>query len=118
MEARGRRDLGLSIAAAGLVVIVLAVLLFGLTTASGALDRVGIITAVGGVALAGVGLYLAFHHKGTGPAPTRRHLHTASWAGGGPGGSHPLDRGTSANTHAPEHRYPESSLGVKSRRRP
>jgi hypothetical protein len=99
MEARGQRNLGLLMAAAGLAVLVLAVLLFGLTTTTGALDWVSIITAVGGLALAGVGLYLAFYKKGTGPVPTGPYPHTASW-------------------DAPERRYPESSLRVKSRRRP
>jgi len=118
MEARAQRDLGLAMAAAGLAILVLALLLFGLTTASGALDWVSIFTAVGGLVLAGVGLYLAFHSKGKAPAPTVPYPHTTPWVGGRPGSSQAIDRGTSANTDAPEHRYPESSLRVKSRRRP
>jgi predicted metal-binding membrane protein len=61
-----QRNQGLLFAAAGISAVVLAVLLFGLTTATGAIDVVSVITAVAGVALVAAGLYQAFHH----PRPT------------------------------------------------
>ncbi len=59
---RTRRDQGLLFAAVGVSAVVLAVLLFGLTTATGAIDVVSVITAVAGLALVATGLYQAFHH--------------------------------------------------------
>jgi hypothetical protein len=56
------RNQGLSFAAAGLCVVVTAVLLFGLTTATGAIDLVSVITAVAGGMMVVTGLYQAFHH--------------------------------------------------------
>jgi uncharacterized membrane protein len=60
------RNQGLLFAAAGLSAVVLAVLLFGLTTSTGAIDVVSVITAVAGLACVATGLYQAFHH----PRPT------------------------------------------------
>jgi hypothetical protein len=56
------RNQGLAFAAAGLCVVVAAMLLFGLTTATGALDVVSVITAVAGGTMVATGLYQAFHH--------------------------------------------------------
>jgi isoprenylcysteine carboxyl methyltransferase (ICMT) family protein YpbQ len=53
---------GLAFAAAGLCVVVAAVLLFGLTTATGAIDVVSVITGVAGGTIVASGLYRAFHH--------------------------------------------------------
>jgi hypothetical protein len=47
--------------AAGIATVVLAVLLFGLTTASGALDWVSVVTAFGGLVLAAEGFFMTFH---------------------------------------------------------
>jgi hypothetical protein len=55
----------------------LAVLLFRLTTTSGALDWVSIITAIAGLMLAVAGMYLIFHDKG-GSTHTGPHPHTGS----------------------------------------
>jgi len=63
---RDRRTQGLLFAAAGISAVVLAVLLFGLTTSAGAIDVVSVITLVAGVATAAIGVYQAFHH----PRPT------------------------------------------------
>lgn len=70
MEAGNERNRGLSMIGVGLAVVVLAVLLFGLTTDSGDPDWISIITAVAGAVWAGAGLFVTFHHKGTGAAPT------------------------------------------------
>jgi uncharacterized membrane protein YhhN len=59
---------GLAFAAAGLCVVVAAVLLFGLTTATGAIDVVSVITAVAGSTMVATGLYQAFHHPRTHPS--------------------------------------------------
>jgi hypothetical protein len=53
---------GLAFAAAGLCVVVAAVLLFGLTTATGAIDVVSVITGVAGGTIVASDLYRAFHH--------------------------------------------------------
>jgi isoprenylcysteine carboxyl methyltransferase (ICMT) family protein YpbQ len=53
---------GLAFAAAGLCVVVAAVLLFGLTTATGAIDVVSVITGVAGVTMVASGLYRALRH--------------------------------------------------------
>jgi hypothetical protein len=56
------RKQGLVFAAAGVCIVVLAVLLFGLTTATGAIDVVSVITAVAGGVMVATGLLQAFHH--------------------------------------------------------
>jgi protein-S-isoprenylcysteine O-methyltransferase Ste14 len=56
------RDQGLAFAAAGLCVVVAAVVLFGLTTAAGAIDIVSVITAVAGGTMVATGLYQVFRH--------------------------------------------------------
>jgi hypothetical protein len=78
MEARNERNVGLLTTAAGLAVVVLAVLLFGLTTASGELDWVSIITALAGLVIVGTGLYRGCRNKGKGPTQTGPTPHTAS----------------------------------------
>lgn len=60
---RGR---GLVLVTAGLTVVVLAVLLFGLTTDSGEADWVSIITAVAGAVMVVTGLYIGLRRKETG----------------------------------------------------
>jgi hypothetical protein len=62
---KSKRDQGLVFAATGLCVVVAAVLLFGLTTATGAIDIASVITAVTAVAggtMVAIGLYQALHH--------------------------------------------------------
>ena len=59
---RNGRNQGLVFAAAGVCVVVLAVLLFGLTTSTGAIDVVSVVTAIAGAVMVGTGLYQAFHH--------------------------------------------------------
>jgi predicted anti-sigma-YlaC factor YlaD len=44
----------------GTVIIVLAVLMFGLTTDSGAIDWISVITAAAGFVMVGTGLFLMF----------------------------------------------------------
>jgi hypothetical protein len=63
MATRGERNVGLSLAGAGVGIIGVAVV-FGLTTSSGGPDWVGIITAVAGVAMIITGLFRAYR-KGT-----------------------------------------------------
>jgi hypothetical protein len=63
-----QRNQGLAFAAAGLCVVVAAVLLFGLTTATGAIDIVNAVTAVAGAMMIATGLYQAFPHPR--PHPT------------------------------------------------
>lgn len=53
------RKVGLSVAGAGLGVIGVAIV-FGLTTDSGGLDWVGIITAIAGIVMIFTGLFQAF----------------------------------------------------------
>ncbi|HEU4356206.1 MAG TPA: hypothetical protein VFT27_11515 [Actinomycetota bacterium] len=55
----------MSLISVGLAVIVLAVLLFGLTTESGEVDWVSVITAVAGVVMVAVGAFIAFRGRGT-----------------------------------------------------
>jgi hypothetical protein len=62
------RTQGLLFAAAGLCAVVLGVFLSGLTTATGAIDLVSVITAVAGGMLVATGLYQA----SITPGPTRR----------------------------------------------
>jgi predicted alternative tryptophan synthase beta-subunit len=64
MEARGRRNVGSLIAAAGLAAVVYAEYLVGVTTETGATDWVSIITAVAGVVAVAIGLFLIFHKRG------------------------------------------------------
>jgi hypothetical protein len=59
---RNGRNQGLVFAAVGVCVIVLAVLLFGLTTSTGAVDVVSVVTAIAGAGMVGTGSYQAFHH--------------------------------------------------------
>jgi uncharacterized membrane protein YhhN len=59
---KSKRDQGLVFAATGLCVVVAAVLLFGLTTATGAIDIASVITAVAGGTMVATGLYQALHH--------------------------------------------------------
>ena len=65
MTTRGERNVGLSLAGAGVGIIGVAVV-FGLTTASGGPDWVGVLTAVAGLVMVFTGLFRAFrqgrHH--------------------------------------------------------
>jgi len=63
MATRGERNVGLSLAGAGVGIIGVAVV-FGLTTPSGGPDWVGIVTAIAGIVMVLAGLFRAFH-KGT-----------------------------------------------------
>jgi hypothetical protein len=63
MTTRGERNVGLSLAAAGLGVIGVAVV-FGLTTDSGGPDWIGIITLAAGALMAITGLFTAFRNRG------------------------------------------------------
>ena len=54
---------GYVLTSAGTLIIVLAVL-FGLTTDSGEIDWVSVITAAAGFVMAGTGLYLMFRTRG------------------------------------------------------
>jgi phosphatidylserine synthase len=67
MDTSNRKQ-GLALAAAGLCVVVLAVLLFGLTTATGAIDVVSVITAVAGGLMVVSGLLQAYHHPRPNPS--------------------------------------------------
>ena len=58
MTTRGQRNVGLTLAAAGLGIIGAAVV-FGLTTADGGPDWVGIITAFAGLIMVVTGLFRA-----------------------------------------------------------
>jgi hypothetical protein len=59
MAATGARNVGLALAAAGVGIIGVAVV-FGLTTADGGPDWVGIVTAVAGLIMVVTGLFRAF----------------------------------------------------------
>lgn len=65
---KSERNQGLTFAAVGLCVVVAAVLLFGLTTSTGAFDIVSVITAVTGGTMVATGLYQAFHHPRAHPS--------------------------------------------------
>lgn len=78
MDPRDERDRGWMWFVVGLGVVVLSVLVFGLTTESGALDWVSIVTAAAGVLMAITGLYVAIRSKGTGARPTGTKPHPAS----------------------------------------
>jgi hypothetical protein len=56
MTTNGERKVGLSLAAAGVGIVGVAIV-FGLTTASGSPDWVGIITAIAGVVMIVTGLF-------------------------------------------------------------
>jgi hypothetical protein len=62
---------GYMLTSAGTLIIVLAVLLFGLTTDSGEIDWVSVITAAAGFVMAGTGLYLMFRTRGPRTASRR-----------------------------------------------
>ena len=66
MTAKETRTFGLSLVAAGVAGLVFAVLLVGLTTASGAPDWVSILTAVAGAVVLGDGLYILFRGRRAG----------------------------------------------------
>ena len=60
MQGRGGRAVGLLATVIGIVVLVIAVLVFGLTKTSNGettVDWVGVIAAIGGLVIAGRGLY-------------------------------------------------------------
>jgi hypothetical protein len=60
MRGRSGRTVGLVMAATGTVVVVVAVLLFGLTKTSNGettVDWVSVMTAIGGLVIAGRGVY-------------------------------------------------------------
>jgi hypothetical protein len=59
MATRGERNVGLSLAGAGVGIIGVAIV-FGLTTAGGGPDWVGIITAIAGLVMIFTGLFRAF----------------------------------------------------------
>jgi hypothetical protein len=61
MAAPRERTLGLAFVASGLAAVVLGVLLFGLTTVSGAIDWVSVVTVGAGLVVLGEGFYLTFH---------------------------------------------------------
>ena len=63
MATRGERNVWLSLAGAGVGIIAVAVV-FGLTTAGGGPDWVGIIAAIAGLVMVLTGLFRAFR-KGT-----------------------------------------------------
>jgi hypothetical protein len=54
---------GLAFLAAGIAAVVLAVLLFGLTTPAGAVDWVSVVTALAGIGLAVEGVHMAFRRR-------------------------------------------------------
>jgi hypothetical protein len=58
MATRGERNVGLSLAGAGVGIIGVAIV-FGLTTAGGGPDWVGIITAIAGLVMIFTGLFRA-----------------------------------------------------------
>ncbi len=61
MPSNRERNQGLAQVATGLAVVVLAVLLFGVTTDSGAPDWVSIITTVAGVLMVALGVFTIVH---------------------------------------------------------
>lgn len=52
----------------GLSIVVVAVLLFGLTTSTGAIDVMSVITAIAGGVMVATGLYHVFHRPGAHPS--------------------------------------------------
>jgi sulfite exporter TauE/SafE len=63
MATKGERNVGLSLVGAGVGIVGVA-FVFGLTTATGGPDWVGIITAIAGVVMIFTGLFRTFR-KGT-----------------------------------------------------
>lgn len=63
MATKGERNVGLSLAGAGVGIIGVAIV-FGLTTAIGGADWVGIITAIAGLVMILTGLFSAFREGG------------------------------------------------------
>jgi hypothetical protein len=63
MATRGERNAGLSLAGAGVGIVGVAIV-FGLTTAGGGPDWMGIITAVAGLVMTFTGLFRVFHEGG------------------------------------------------------
>jgi hypothetical protein len=64
MTTRGDKRVGLSLTAAGIGIMGVAVV-FGLTTETGDLDWVGIITLAAGALMAITGLLTAYRNRGT-----------------------------------------------------
>jgi hypothetical protein len=62
MDRNGRAQ-GLLYVGVGLSIVVAAVLLFGLTTSTGAIDVMSVITAGAGGVMVVAGLYQVFHHR-------------------------------------------------------
>lgn len=80
MQPRSERNRGLVFTTAGVAILV-AALLFGLTKTSDGetvADWVSIITAIGGLLVGGVGLYMTSHERGRGTGPTSRTPHAPS----------------------------------------
>jgi len=80
VQSRSERNRGLVFTTAGVAILV-ASLLFGLTkTSNGETvpDWVSIITAIGGLIVGGVGLYMTSHERGRGTGPTGRTPHAPS----------------------------------------
>ena len=64
-----RENVGLSVFAAGVAIVVVAVLLFGVTTGTGAVDWVSIVAAIAGAVMAVGGLYIMSRKGGTRGTP-------------------------------------------------
>jgi hypothetical protein len=80
VEPRSERNRGLVFTAAGVAILV-AALLFGLTKTSDGetvADWVSIVTAIGGLIVGGVGLFMTSHERGRGMGPTGRTPHAPS----------------------------------------
>jgi hypothetical protein len=65
MTSKGERNVGLSLAAAGVGIIGVAIV-FGLTTESGEIDWIGVITATAGLIMLLTGLFRAFRKGASG----------------------------------------------------
>jgi formate hydrogenlyase subunit 3/multisubunit Na+/H+ antiporter MnhD subunit len=77
---RSERNRGLVFTMTGVAILV-AALLYGLTKTSNGetvADWVSIITAIGGLIVGGVGLYMTSHERGSGTGPTGRTPHAPS----------------------------------------
>jgi membrane protease YdiL (CAAX protease family) len=80
VQPRSERNRGLVFTTAGVAILV-AALLFGLTKTSNGetvADWVSIITAIGGLIVGGVGLYMTSHERGRGMGPAGRTPHAPS----------------------------------------